>query len=328
MSSGVPGKSNGTRRQGDQIEAADVSILIVGYNSASYLRVCLGAVAAGAGACTYQVLFVNNGTDASEDLVHTVAPEVIVRPSLGNIGFAAANNYLAQLATGRYLLLLNPDTCVSPRAIERLIRTADETGVDAAGGMVVSDDGKPAMRTLQRLPTLPQLLLGLIGQRSRGTALPDLSARTVPAEALSGGFLLIRHTRWKELGGLDSSFFLYAEELDLCKRLQDAGSNLALVPSATLKHDTGSGDFFSAQRVLYQVTGNVHYFRKHYSTLYATACTFVMWATCAMRFVVPGILQFVRPRYAGMSNGHRLAALHPWRWIRGYDSPGADPRRR
>ena len=207
----------------------DLSILVVGYNSATFLPPCLTSVSEAIDSRPYEILFVNNGTDNSEELVSAAFPAVKVLPSRGNVGFAAGNDYLADHAVGKWLLLLNPDTRLYSGALATLLETAEENPQFAVfGGVTVSQDGTPEARAELELPNLATLLRGLVGWTRRVGA-DDPTGEVLPVDALSGGFMMVRHDCWKQLGGLDKSFFLYAEELDFFKRLKDAGGRAAQV---------------------------------------------------------------------------------------------------
>ena len=98
----------------------DVSFVIVSYNTCAHLDACLTSIQT-ATSCRHEVIVVDNGsTDGSTALVQERYPAVRLLANPGNVGFATANNQGARVARGRYLLLLNPDTRVTPGAIERL----------------------------------------------------------------------------------------------------------------------------------------------------------------------------------------------------------------
>ena len=307
--------------------AHEISVLIVGYNSSAYLPDCLASLDACLEHCDGEILFVNNGTDGSEELIRANFPNVRIMPSLGNTGFAAANNYLAKHALGRWLLLLNPDTRLFPGAIEALIEAAASCPqFQALGGVSVSRQGATQQDHGLELPTLGRLTRALaMGASWRGYHPPASGVRQV--EALNGGFMMVRRDWWNRLGGFDPGFFLYAEELDFFKRLNIAGGRAALVPASRIFHDFGSGEVFSPHRIRFLTTGNAHYFHKHFSPAYAYACIFVLWATSLKRYIGGRLLALRSERHARMSRGFAAVARAPWTWMWGYKSTGADPRR-
>lgn len=310
----------------DSASAPDVSVLIVGYNSLPYLPDCIAAIGPGAVGLRCEILFVNNGSDASAEYLAQAWPEVRVLAPRGNVGFAAGNNYLARQAKGRFLLLLNPDTAVEPGAIAELVAAADEEGYAAVGGLFVDAAGALQDGGLVALPGLRLLLLGLVG-RAMSCVSVDMAARVSRSEAIHGSFMLVRHERWLELGGFDESFFLYAEETDFCKRLGDAGGRIGVVPAARTFHDLGSGESLSPQRIRFHVTGVAHYLRKHNPPVQGLLLRLLLWVALICRFLRPAILGLARPQYRNLARTYVDVAFRPWLWMRGYDSPGADPRR-
>ena len=306
----------------------DVSILIVGYNSSAYLDRCIGSIAPAIVKHSYEVLFVNNGTDESENLLAACHPRVRVFESQGNIGFAAANNYLADHASGRYVLLLNPDTTLYPDAVDILVDAAIQNPhFEVLGGITVGDDGTPEVRAQVVLPSLTTILRGLIGRAGQSVDLDPL-ASIVEVDALNGGFMLIRRECWFKLGGLDEAFFLYSEELDFLKRLRDRGGRVGQVSGSRIYHDIGSGEVYSPARVRFRATGNAHYFHKHFSTPYAYTCVALMWLEMMARHWGGRLLGVKNERYARMSRGFADVVRTPWTWMWGYNSAGADPRKR
>ncbi len=305
----------------------DVSIMVVGFNSSAYLVECLDAIAPAITRHSFEVLFVNNGTDGSEALVRRAFPSVRVLGSLGNIGFAAGNDYLAEHARGRWLLLLNPDTRLYPGSLDTLLETAAQNpGFDVLGGVTVGLDGEPETAARLRLPTLASLFRMFLLGAPPPEPFPT-GSKILEVEALNGGFMMVRRACWMALGGLDRDFFLYAEELDFFKRLKDRGGRAALVADSRLFHDIGSGDIFSAGRIRYLTTGNAHYFHKHFSPPYAYACILVMWVTAVKRHLGGALFGRRSERYARMSRAFGPVAKTPWTWMWGYNSAGADPRK-
>ncbi len=298
--------------------ACDVSILIVGFRSRAFLAKAIGSIGNAASQVAHEVRFVNNSDDDSEQQVIEQFPSVIVVPSRGNIGFGAGNNYLAQGAKGRFLLMLNPDTVLEPNAVDILAAAAEAAPeFDILGGLSVDQNGQGLAPSRLEFPTLGSILRGIIGQGS--LPLPDSqSSAPVPVDSVSGAFLLIRREVWDRLGGFDERFFLYAEELDLCRRLIAQGGKVGIVPQARVLHDISSGEPHSPSRVLYSMRGAATFYRKHFSPPYAFACLLAHWASCFGRFAVGGLLSPFSPRYAAISRGMREVSLCPWLWMRGY----------
>ena len=276
---------------------------------------------------SFELLFVNNGTDASDELLRALYSPSRILPSRGNIGFASANNYLAEHASGRWLLLLNPDTELQPGAIDLLLDAAHgHLEYQALGGVTVDEDGRPGDSASIVLPSFSAIMRGFLGRAATFSPAGAVSG-LIATDALSGGFMMVEGTTWREMRGLDADFFLYAEELDFFKRLKDRGGKAAQVIASRVYHDVGSGEVFSPSRMRFKITGRAHYLRKHFSAPYAYACLSLIWLTLASRLVGGRLLAWKNRRYARMADAYTPLVRAPWTWWHGYSSPGADPRR-
>lgn len=306
--------------------AVDVSILIVGYNSLGFLVDCLTSIEPACGRCSHEILFVNNGTDGSEAFIRKEFPHVKVLPSQGNVGFAEGNNHLAAHAAGRHLLLLNPDTRLMPHAVDLMVEFADEKpAFGVLGALTLNEHGEPEEMARAAQPSLLRLVGSILRVGLPSGIDPDTS-EPVEVSAINGGCMFIRRDVWDLLGGMDGDYFLYTEDLDFCQRYLDAGGRMAVVPSSKVAHDFGSGEPFSPIRRRFMLLGNATYYHKHFSPPYAFACVAVLWAACVSRFAVGTILGTFSTNFRKMAHAYRFGAINPWKWARGYQSPGADPR--
>lgn len=223
---------------------ADLSIIIVTYNSRELTLACVASVLADqarGGPQTELIVVDNASTDGTADALRDLAPEVRVLVQATNLGFARGNNVGLAAAHGRYLLLLNSDTEVRAGALSALVAFMDshpEAG--ACGPMLLNPDGtlQPSGRDL---PTLGSLFADM-------TKLHRLWRRNLYSQAgrdytevaavgeLSAAALLVRRTVYEQVGGLDPAFFAYYEDVDWCKRIGAAGYRIYYVPAARVMH--------------------------------------------------------------------------------------------
>ncbi len=169
-----------------------------------------------------------------------------------NTGFAVANNAGMARGTGRYVLVLNPDTVVGTGALRTLVEFADRhRGAGVVAPRLLNADGTPQL-TARAFPTAAA---GLFGRRS-------LLTRWFPRNRWSRKFLAEReqiddgqpfevdwvsgrgdagaaHGASSETAGFDENFFLFWEDADWCRRIKDAGYSVWCVPAATVVHDEG-----------------------------------------------------------------------------------------
>lgn len=299
-----------------------VSVLIVTYKACELVLEALRGLYAHTTRDDFEVLLTDCSRDGTEDRVREAFPQVRVIPAPGNLGFAGGNNHLAPHARGRLLLLLNPDVVIADDAVGELIACAEaRPDAGAWGGVTVLPDGRIDPSCKQSWPTLPRLALGaagLAGKTEGGLAPDESDAREV--EALSGAFMLVDRALWDELGGFDLSFFMYAEELDLCYRIARSGRPLVMTPRARITHLVGSGSSLSPRRLGSIHKAKMHFLRKHHGPLFASAGGIALWAAAFNRWAGGALLGLAgrNERFAKLRDGYRDVVFKPDAWWGGY----------
>jgi N-acetylglucosaminyl-diphospho-decaprenol L-rhamnosyltransferase len=255
----------------------DVSVVIVNYESRTLLERCLAALAADVGReASSEVIVVDQASqDGSAAWLAAEHREVRLVALPGNVGFGAGNNRGAEVASGRWLLLLNSDAFVRPGAIDELIRFAESRpAIGVAGPRLVWPDGR-LQRSCRRFPTVfrlatEYLYLRKLAPRSRalngfycGEFAHDEPRRV---DWLTGACLLVRRELFERLGGFDESFFLYSEEVDLLYRAAGLGGETWYDPAAEVVHVWGgTAGRASALTLQEQARSHVRYLDKHAS---------------------------------------------------------------
>lgn len=266
----------------DASPACDLSILIISYNTRELTLDCLHSVFEQTHAPTFELLVVDNASqDGSAEAIAAAFPQVRLFALDQNLGFAAANNFAAEHARGRWVLLLNPDTVVLDRAIERLLAFAEahpEAGI--FGGRTLYADRSLNPSSCWGRPTPWSVFcqaLGLNRIFSGSTlfnpeALPGWQRDTVrEVDIVTGCFFLLRRSLWDQLAGFDPRFFMYGEEADLCLRARATGVRCLICPEATIVHYDGASDTVRADRQVRMLLARTRLFRKHWR---ATAAAF------------------------------------------------------
>ena len=215
-----------------------LAIVIVTYNSAADVGVCLEAIPTAARTTTHEVVVVDNASaDGTAALVRARWPQTRVIDAGGNLGFARANNVGIRAATGELVLLLNPDTSPAPEAIDRLVAVLDaEPHVAIAGPRIVDREGAAELSWGAMMGPFAELRQKLrsrasIEHGSRKVAFPDW---------VSGACLLIRRADLERAGLLDERFFLYTEDVDLCAAVRAQGRLVRFSPEAEVVHTRGT----------------------------------------------------------------------------------------
>jgi len=215
-------------RTGDN-DPLELSVIVLNYNGAQWLRRCLESLAAQSLFRRLEVIVADN---ASPDGSLQVAQDILASWSNGrviqhgqNLGFAEGNNRAAHAARGDFLFFLNNDTWLEPDCLERLLEMTRRGGAAAATPEVLDYDTD----AFQSLGAGGFDVFGFPTDRRRWAE---------PVELLmpEGCGYLIRRVEFERLGGFDAQFFMYAEELDLSWRLWIAGGKAIGVPGARLHH--------------------------------------------------------------------------------------------
>jgi GT2 family glycosyltransferase len=268
----------------------DASVVIVSFNTRDILRTCLASLKRATGDLDIEVIVVDNAShDGSADMVAAEFPRVSLLRSAVNLGFAGGNNAAFGQARGRHVILLNPDTLLDRDTLDRAIAHMDkDPSVGMAGGRLLNRDGsdEPAAR---QFPSVFNDFLALSGLAARfpGSRLFGRFDRTwapvaQPADVdwVPGAFAIIRGEVLAQVGHFDERFFLYYEEVDLCRRIRAAGWRIRYWPDIVVHHWGGESSktltdhaisSSGSQLVLWRMRSALLYYRKQHGRLTAWA---------------------------------------------------------
>lgn len=269
-----------------------LSILIVNYNGLRFLRPCLESVEKYVN-CEHEVIVVDNASvDGSVDFLREHFPRVRLIASNTNTGFTGGNNIAAAAALGDYLLLLNNDTVVlSP--IQSAIDAMAAPGIGIVGVHLQYANGtNQASAGYAHTPA--RLLLSWLGV-SGISGLPTVFRRVETRESfyrtdqrgldwVSGAFLLTRRRLWNDLGGLDERYFMYVEDVDYCRRVNQAGYSISYVAAVDVLHYEGAGRLWIGEAALLRtMTSYSLYLKKYYKPLVARVTSTLLGGVMAVR---------------------------------------------
>jgi N-acetylglucosaminyl-diphospho-decaprenol L-rhamnosyltransferase len=254
------------------------SIIIVTYNSSSYIRGCLTPFV---GMPDFEFVVVdNNSQDGSTALVEKEFPFVKIISLEVNLGFGRACNIGVAASSGSFIFLLNPDAVASPHALKKVIAFLEDHPQAGIVGASLTDLLGQPLESMGDRPSLLRLVLEkpiawlakrvgprglfrmLIGRVSTKFRLPS-EPELVPW--VSGAALCCRRSTWEEIRGFDEKFFLYYEDVDLCLRASQAGWGVWHVPDAVVEHQSGAsfgGDVYKQKTIYY--ANQYYFFRKHF----------------------------------------------------------------
>ena len=259
----------------------DLSIVIVSYNTRDLLRECLASVYREANGLSMEVLLVdNNSSDGSASMVEAEFAEANVIRSPSNLGFGAANNLALQAAQGRYIVLLNSDAFLSAGSL-RTARDHMQSHPRAAlgGARLVGRDlsWQPSARMFPNVVSDALMLTGLAAKYPKSRLFGHFDRTWAdplqPAQAdwVPGAFSIIRADVLAKVGFFDPRFFMYAEEVDLCRRIKQAGYEIWYWPDIVVIHLGGESsrnmndaDLSGAQVTNWRMRSTLLYYRKHH----------------------------------------------------------------
>lgn len=268
----------------------DVSVIIVSFNTRDLLRECLNTLYRYCAGVALETIVVDNASrDESAEMVEAEFPDVLLIRSDVNLGFGPANNRGFERARGRYVVLLNSDAFLGESALARAVELMDcHPGVGLAGGLLVGRDGEwqPSARlfpsVLNEFLTLSGLSARYPGSRFFGRVDRTWADFREPAEIdwVPGAFSIVRREVLDRLQGFDERFFLYFEEVDLCRRIRSLGYGIAYWPQIEVIHIGGESSrtveqlgFSSAgkQLTLWRMRSQALYYRKNHGAMAAWA---------------------------------------------------------
>jgi len=247
-----------------------------------------------------EIIVVDNGSsDGSVEMVRADFPQVQVIANEHNLGFTRGNNQGLAASRGRYVLFLNPDAEVVGNALATMVRyMEDHPDVGALGPQLRYPNGS-VQSSRRRFPTLgmaffESTLLELWwpdnpwARRYRMADRDDEMEQEV--DWVVGACLLVRREVLERIGGFDEGFFMYSEEMDLCRRIREAGWRVMYVPTAQVIHHEGrSSEQVVPARHLHFQSSKVRYFRKHHGRLAAEALRLFLLLTYVYQMIVEAL---------------------------------------
>ena len=273
----------------------DLSIIIVNYNVKEFLQNLIHSIEKASLNLTKEIIIVDNASDdGSVEFIREKFPQAKLIANQKNLGFGKANNIGLKQASGKYILLINPDTLVAEDTFEKMIKFFEsnpEAGL--AGCKILNPDGSLQLACRRSFPgpwTSFTKVTGLsslfpnnkVFARYNLTYLDE--NKTYEVDAISGSFMMMLKEVYAKVGGFDEQFFMYGEDLDLCYRIQKSGFKVYYVHSTQIIHYKGESTKRSSldeTKVFYSA---MHLFvKKHLSS--SLLIGFILRSAIAVRSV-------------------------------------------
>lgn len=268
-----------------------LSVLVVAADSGATLQDCVRRVLA----CTLSLELILADNASTDGVPQAIAREHVDDPRFQllshptNLGFGPAMNRAAAHAHGEVLMLLNPDCLLEPFNVQRLLAELTATPrTGLLGAVVCNEQGVADPASYRRDPLLRRALASLLGHGAERVNIDGgIPAHLIEAEAVSGALMLLPRPVFEQLGGFDEAYFLHCEDLDLCRRVRDAGYRVMLAGDVRVLHGKGSS---SAHRPVFvsrhKHRGMWRWFRKFDPAARNPLLAAVVWLGIWVHFVV------------------------------------------
>ena len=316
-----------------------LSIVILCWNDLKVIGDCLHSIFETTHDIEFEVIVSDNGsTDGSIEFIHQTYPRVRVLENGQNLGFAKGNNAGIARSSGQYVLILNPDTIIHDHALEKLVAFADRhPGAGAFGCRVLNRDGSyqgPA----RPFPSIVRDWIAALYLRPLAylsnrfisdtyTGWKGDSERVIDWQ--SGCAVMFRSDVLNSLNGFDGQFFYHFEEVDLCRRVWNAGYSILYTPDPVITHLGGqSVNRFPVRFELEKYRNRYRYYYKHFGREGSRHCRRAVLAWIRVRQLGWGLSRvfFQSETLKGRMEMYRVTAewnkkLDPPRFVENAEEP-------
>ena len=261
----------------------DISVVIISLNTSRVLHECMECLARESEGLTVETIIVDNGSkDDSVAMIRRDFPGVLLIESPENLGFGRANNLAFEKARGRYIVLLNSDAFLEPGSLRLSVERMDkDPSIGLAGARLIGRDGawQPSARMFPSILSDLFVISGLSNRFPKSRIFGHFDRtwadqnQAMAVDWVPGAYSIIRREALDKVGPFDPRFFLYSEEVDLCKRIKAAGYSIWYWPDVVVIHIGGESSRqmktvqmskSGSQLTLWRMRSTLLYYRKHH----------------------------------------------------------------
>jgi GT2 family glycosyltransferase len=301
----------------------ELSIVIVNWNSTDFTIGCIQSIQSTTSELAYEIIVVDNASaDDSWRTIPAKFPGAKLVRSDRNLGFARANNLGVEHAEASKILFLNPDTVVLHDAISQMSKLLDSSpDIGVLGCRLLNRDLSLQTTCVQPFPTISNQILTIDWLKRRWPKLElwgmralfsEDSTEVCEVQVVCGACLMVKRSVFEKVGGFSTEYFMYAEEMDLCHKIRDAGWKVCHARSAQVLHFGGQstkkrGDSFShivMRESVYRLL------RKFRGTRYAQLYRMAVFISAVIRLSVLLLLRVVPDGLVDRTNV--VWALRKW----------------
>lgn len=290
-----------------------VSILIVNFNGKDFLGPCFDSIRKFV-TVPYEIIVVDNAShDGSADYIKEYYPTINLIVSEVNLGFAAGNNLAARSARGSYLLLLNNDTLLLGDLKNAVALLSSDSSIGALGCKMLGRANEYRYSTGHFPSPFRLLSFSTIFNRTGPFINGDFpmgNETFYDVDWVEGSFILTRRELWQGLGGMDEDYFMYVEDIDFCKRVNNSGYRVAYFPSLSFLHYGG----YSSGRLGMLIKGFRRYHKKFSNGFTQLTAQLALTFGLISRAAIYALISLTRGHGVGIKSVSCLKALResPW----------------
>lgn len=285
----------------------DVSIIIVSWNVQDFLVACLESIIKSPVAINepdgdkpvVEIIVVDSASsDGTVEVLQNNYPQVTLLAQSENVGFTRGNNIGFESARGRYLLMLNPDTEIIADAIPQMLAYMENhADVGITGPHTLNSDGT-TQSSRRHFPTktlafFESTWLQPFAPRSMMTHfyISDKADDAIlDVDWMQGSALMTRYEIYEAVGGLDTDYVMFSEEMDWCKRIRDAGWRAIYLGTAQIIHHGGkSTGQIGAQKHIWFQESKLRYFKKYHGAGFATILRLFLIVNYLWQILIEGV---------------------------------------
>lgn len=218
-----------------------LSVVIVSFNSEDFINRCLSSLLKYLPANSEVIVLDNASKDETLNILSEFKSKIKIIKSDKNLGFAKGNNLAVQDTNGEYLFFLNPDTEIKKDFFQSMLAFLESNSqIGIVGPKLIMPNGE-IQPSVKNLPTLlgaiNEFILGVKNAYSQYVPIGD---ELQEVETVYGAAMLIKREIFLKAGGFDEKFFLYYEDIDLCRRIKNMGKKIIYYPKAEVLHLVGA----------------------------------------------------------------------------------------
>lgn len=217
-----------------------LSIIILSFNNNDTINDCIESVLKYKTKDIQVIVLDNASSDKTVEILEKFVGFVRVLKSDQNLGFSKGINKAISFASGEYLFFLNPDTKMTMSVFKELTDYYEShTNIGVVGPKLITQNGN-IQESVMKFPTITGALNEFIlGKKYSYSPYAPEGSEPIKVDCIFGAALLIKRDLFEKLGGFDERYFLYYEDIDLCRRIRKMGREVVYYPNVEIEHKVG-----------------------------------------------------------------------------------------